>query len=141
MKQEPIAEAEELIRENLSGPPLHTLTPSRESPLASRTIFVRPLSGGPSDVSGSLAEISHSSETGLSPQTGALAIRKKRQHTRPVFHDYGDGNRETYEVDHFASAHPSRMCTNSDLNQSAYVPVPPFNMSDLQLRKQKRREA
>jgi len=140
MKQEPIAEAQDLIRESLSDSPLHTLTPSRETPLASRTIIIQPLSGGPSDTSGSLARISNPSEAGPSLQPGALVIRKKRRQTRPVFHDYGDGNRETYEIDSSASFHLSRLSTNSDLFQSAYVPVPPFNISDRQLRKQTKRE-
>ena len=76
IKKEPIAEAEVLIRENISDCPVPT-----------------------TQASGSLERFSPLPETERTRQTGAVALRKKERDTLAMFHDYGDGIRETYEVD------------------------------------------
>jgi hypothetical protein len=79
------------------------------------------------------------SETEIARQTGAVVHRKKERETRAVFHDYGDGNREIYEVGSSESFRPTSQDDGLHLPTYGYVPVPPFNLSDLKLRKRRKR--
>jgi hypothetical protein len=143
VKQEPISQAQELIRKNASRTP-HVVSQSpMENTLTSWTSFTQPASisretNGRSDPSTcSINSLDSSDTPGLSSQTGAMVLRKKETGTRPVFHDYGDGNKETYEVGSFVL---SSLDSDSDHRApfaSPYVPVPPFSSSDWKLRKKK----
>lgn len=146
IKQEPIAEAQVLIKENIFHAS-HMVIPSpRETPLGSRKSSKQQLAtvtretDARSDRLSPLDGAQGSSETqALSSRTGAMVLRKKERETRPVFHDYGDGNRETYEVGSSISFSDTGQRGRRDLSTNIYVPVPPFNSSDWQLRKQKKR--
>jgi hypothetical protein len=137
IKKEPIAEAEALIKENISNSPVR-VTPPEETSLSSRMSVPQQLPR-PNGVSGSLDRSPNLSETEIARQTGAVVHRKKERETRAVFHDYGDGNRETYEVDSSTSFRPTSQSYGSGPSTYGYVPVPPFNLSDLKLRKRRKR--
>ncbi|KAI2785826.1 hypothetical protein POX_h09587 [Penicillium oxalicum] len=137
IKKEPIAEAEALIKENIPGSPI-PMSPPTETPLPSRMSFQQPLPG-PNNVSGSLDISTNLSETEMARQIGTEARRQKERETRVVFHDYGDGNRETYEVVSSTYFRPTSHSGGSGLSTYGYVPVPPFNLSDLKLRKRRKR--
>jgi hypothetical protein len=136
LKKEPIAEAEALIRENIFNLPVR-ITPLEGTSLSSRMSVPQPLPRL-NDVSGSLDSSPNLSETEIARQTGPVVPRKKERKTRAVFHDYGDGNRETYEVDTSASFRSTSQNDGSSLSTYGYVPVPPFNLSDLKLRKRRK---
>lgn len=136
IKKEPIAEAEALIREKISNLPVR-VTPPEETSLSSRMGVPQPLPR-PNCVSGSLDRSPNPSETEIARQTGPVVLRKKKRETRAVFHDYGDGNKETYEMDSSASVRSTSQSDGSCLSLYGYVPVPPFNLSDLKLRKRRK---
>jgi hypothetical protein len=82
-------------------------TPPREASLSSSMSFTQPLPRS-NNASGSLDRLPHrSSKTEIAWQMGAVALRKKERETRAVFHDYGDGIRETYEIESSASFQPT----------------------------------
>jgi hypothetical protein len=136
IKKTPIAEAESLIRENISNLSVRVTLPE-ETSLSSRIGIPQPLPR-PRSVSGSLDRSLYLSETEIARQAGPVVLKKKERETRAVFHDYGDGNRETYEVDSSASYRSTKQSDASALSIYGYVPVPPFNLSDLKLRKRRK---
>lgn len=79
----------------------------------------------------------------LSPHAGAVVPRKKTRERRAVFRDYGDDNREVYEFSSSTTSVPRDTSRNGscsfDVSQTAYVPMPPFDSSDRQALKKKRR--
>lgn len=144
IQKEPIAQARILIRKKNSGAP-HVVPPlPKENPLTSRTSFTQPASisrqiNVQSDPSICLVESLDLSDTPeVSSQAGAMVLRKKESGTRVVFHDYGDGNKETYEVRSIISSSRDGNSDHRGLSANAYVPVPPFSSSDWELRKQKK---
>lgn len=135
-KKEPIAEAKALIRENISHLPVRVTLP-QESSLSSRMSDPQPLPGFhgvPAPLNRSL----NPSENEIARQTGLVVLKKKERETRAVFHDYGDGNRETWEVDSSPSFRSISQSNGSGTSTRGYVPVPPFNLSDLKLRKRRK---
>jgi hypothetical protein len=91
--------------------------------MASRTKFIQPATiARETDVrygrSSSLAWTSDLSEPqDLPPRTGAMILRKTERGKWPVFHDYGGGNKENYEV---GSSVPFSHTAQSDRRDFVY---------------------
>jgi hypothetical protein len=98
----------------------------RETPLGSRTSSKQPATitretNVRSDRSSSLVRDPDLSETQqLSSRTGAMVLRKKEPETRPGFHNYGDGNRETYEAGSSISFSHTGQSDRRDLSTNIY---------------------
>jgi hypothetical protein len=96
----------------------HLSTPSQNFYESAR---IRPLANG--TISGGKEEIQNSSSCQM---TGALVPTKKTD-KKSIYHDYGDGAREIYELDSSDNDSPEE----SELKTANYHPLPPFNPDDL----------
>lgn len=140
IKQNPLSEAQIIIDEDILDSSARTSTPSskKKSSIKSRKSFLPTLPMTPTDISASSIKMQDLSQHGSYSEAAAPVKKENVRDTWSVFHDYGDGNREIYE----AGSSISHSSPNEfpDSMNSKYAPMPPFNYSDLRLRKQGKRD-
>lgn len=135
IQKEPVAEARAIItRELLDHSRVTTPTQRVHDPTSMRTLTVVGLGNTQSRFASPLPHEMASPDSQEAPYQADENVSNERQRTRrDVMHDYGDGNRERYERG--SSSSPTQ---ESKHNQTLFVPMPPFNVTDWHTRNQKK---